>query len=194
MMITNWRNWYWKVSGNPGVYSSAINSYVTEADLAYTAWLGAGGHTSQIGSEAEIWPYVQPHLAAWLFDGVTFSQPAVGAYMPAQLTAYAASLRYAKETGGITVAGVPVATDRASQGMIDRAYSMATRDPSFTTRWKGASGGFGAVLDAPTIIAVATAVGAHVAGCFAREAVVADAIASGTLKTPADIDAAFDAA
>lgn len=183
------RNWYWIVAGNPGVYSSASNSYVPETNPVYLAWVAAGFVPSRINSEAEIWPYVQSFLPDWLFDGSTFAQPGVGAYMPAQLSAYAASVRYDREIAGITVNGVAVATDRKSQAMINGAFNMAMRDSTFTTEWKTVNGAF-VTLDAPTIIATATAVGAHVAACFAKEASVA-AAAGGTIKTPADIDAAF---
>jgi Domain of unknown function (DUF4376) len=184
------QNWYWKVAGSPGVYSSASNIYVPETDTIYVTWLGAGYTASQINSECEIWSYVSPYLSAWLFNGTTFAQPAVGTYMPAQLSAYAASLRYTKETEGIAVNGAAVATDRESQAMINGAYNMATRDPTFTTQWKMATGAF-VQIDATTIASIATAVGAHVATCFAKEATVAAGIAGGTIKTPADIDAAF---
>lgn len=188
------RNWYWKVAGNPGVYSSAINIYVPETEPTYLAWVAAGYRAGQVGSEREIWDnYVSPYLPAWLLTGDTFAQPAVGAYMPAQLSAYAASVRYDKEVAGITIGGVHIDTDRDSQGLIDRAYSAVQRNPAFTVRWKAADGTFGQVLNAAAIIAVGDAVAAHVAACFAKEAEVADAIAGGTIKTPADIDAAFAA-
>jgi hypothetical protein len=190
-MMFNARNWYWKVAGNPGVYSSASNTYLPETDPIYLAWVAAGNRTSPINSEREIWDYVSPFWPSWLFDGDTFAQPALGAYMPAQLSAYAASVRYDKEVAGITVGGVHIDTDRESQGLIDRAYSAVQRNPSFTTRWKGANGTFGLVLNAASIIAVGDAVAAHVAACFAKEAELGDAIAAGTIKTPADIDAAF---
>jgi hypothetical protein len=48
------------------------------------------------------------------------------------------------------------------------------------------------VLDAETMISVATSVGAHVQSCFAIEASVAVAIAAETITTTAEIDAAFE--
>lgn len=46
-------------------------------------------------------------------------------------------------------------------------------------------------LDAAQTIALARAVGAHVQAAFAREADVAERIASGDITTPAQIDAVF---
>lgn len=189
-MNFNARNWYWLVAGNPGVYSSAANIYVPVTDPIYRAWCDAGFIPARINSEAEIWPYVSSFLPAWLFDGASFAQPAVGAYMPAQLSNYAASVRYDKEVAGITVGGAALATDRGSQAMINGAFNMAMRDSGFSTQWKTSGGAFQRV-DAPTIIALATAVGAHVAVCFAKESEVAAGIAAGTIKTLSDIDAAF---
>ncbi|WP_316185934.1 MULTISPECIES: DUF4376 domain-containing protein [unclassified Bradyrhizobium] len=184
------RNWYWIVAGNPGVYSSASNVYVPATDPVYLAWLAAGFAPGRIASEAEIWPYVAGFLPDWLFNSGTFAQPGAGIYSTAQLVAYAASVRYAREIAGINVNGVSVTTDRQSQAMINGGFNMALHDPTFTTQWKTASGGF-IQVDAPTMIAIATGVGQHVAVCFAKEAAVIAGIAAGTIKVPAEIDSAF---
>lgn len=182
---------YWTVGGSPSqVYSSRRNIYVPLSDADFRAYLDAGNVPAPIRSEAEIWPYVADFLPAWLFDGNAFAQPAIGVYLPAQLLAYSASVRYAHEVAGTTVNGMAVATDRESQAMINGAYNMASRNASFSTMWKSVAGAF-VPLDADTIVAVAIAVGAHVAACFAKEAFVAGEIASGNIKTPDAIDAAF---
>jgi hypothetical protein len=189
--MQTFKDWYWTVGGNADlVYSSKRNIYVAPTDSDFLAWSAGGNLPSRIVSEAEIWPYVQEFLPAWLLAGGTFAQPSVGGYMPAQLLAYSASVRYAHEIAGASVGGMPVATDRESQAMINGAYNMALRNANFSTVWKSAGGGF-VPLDAETIIAVATAVGAHVASCFAKEAFVAGEIANGNIKTPDAIDAAY---
>lgn len=75
---------------------------------------------------------------------------------------------------GIVVGGFPVQTDDLSQQRIIGAALAAMVDPSATVRWKVADGSF-VTLDAPTVIAIAQAVRAHVQACFDREAeLVAD--------------------
>ena len=79
---------------------------------------------------------------------------------------------------GMTVAGVPVHTDDQSQSRITGAALAATIDPNTTVKWKASDGGF-VMLDAPTIIAVAQAIRAHVQACFDREAELLAALEAG---------------
>lgn len=106
----------------------------------------------------------------------------------AELTAYAASKRYAVETGGIVVDGVTVATDRESQAMLTGAAAYVATSGAASIRWKSAAGWVD--LTAAQVTALATAVGAHVQAAFATEAEVDAAITAGTLTTTAEIDAA----
>jgi hypothetical protein len=108
---------------------------------------------------------------------------------PVDLVAYAAQKRWEVETGGIMVAGVPVATDDRSKIMIIGARVKADADANFTTQWKLPSGDF-LTIDAATLIAISDAVLAHVDACFAVEATVLAGIAAGTITTTANIDAA----
>jgi len=108
---------------------------------------------------------------------------------PAALAAHAAAVRFAVETGGITVSGATVDTSRESQAMITGAHSYVLATPAAVIFYKSA-GGF-VTLDAATMVAVATAVGQHVQACFAREAEVVVAIAAETVTSRAAIDAAF---
>lgn len=194
MQILTAANWYWIVGGSTTqVYSSASNTYVPATDQAYLAWLSSGLTVSKVAVEADIWHYVNAIKPSWLFDGTTFAQPTPTTYTKSQMKAYSASVRYDKETGGTTINGAVVGTDRESQGMIERAYSMATKDSTFTTRWKGGDGNFGPPFDAPTIIAVGAAVGQHVAACFAAEATAADQITAGTIISLPQIDQVYAA-
>jgi hypothetical protein len=103
---------------------------------------------------------------------------------------YAAEQRWRRETSGMTVAGVPILTDDRSKLMIAGARLAATAKPDWTTPWHGADGGT-YVLDAAMIVAISDAVSAHVQASFATFATVKAAIASGTITTTAEIDAAF---
>lgn len=106
------------------------------------------------------------------------------------LLAHAAEMRWRAETAGISVAGLPVATDDRSKVMLMSARLQASTSPSFTIRWKTTDGDF-AIIDAATIITMSDAVTAHVEACFDREADVASAINEGDVTTIAAITAAF---
>lgn len=72
--------------------------------------------------------------------------------------------------------------------MITGAHAYALANPEATIAFK-ASGGF-ATLSSAQVIAIATAVGAHVQACFAAEAAINAAITAGTITDFAEIDAA----
>lgn len=112
-------------------------------------------------------------------------------HVPPQIDmiAYTAQKRWEKETGGIEVNGQIIDTSRESQSMITGAYAYSQANPSETIQFKAASGWV--TLDAPTMAAIATAVGAHVQACFALEANIAGQIANGTITTTGEVDAAF---
>lgn len=79
-----------------------------------------------------------------------------------------AAARYDVETGGCTVDGAAIATDRGSQALLTAAVVMARLDPEFKTQWKCADGRF-KQLDAFQLRSIGDAVIAHVEACFARE-------------------------
>jgi len=108
----------------------------------------------------------------------------------AELIAYAADVRWRKETGGIALGGVPVATDDRSKQMIMCARIAADASTDFTTPWVGTDGQV-YPLSAVQVIAISNAVLAHVSVCFAIFASVKNEIVAGTITTFADIDAAF---
>lgn len=110
---------------------------------------------------------------------------------PVDLYAYAAAARWKKETGGIVVYGMPIATDERTQGVLTAAYASAINDPGFTIpAWKIAPGTY-VTLDNATILNIAAAVRAHVQACFSKNREVDAAIAAGTITTTAQIDTAF---
>lgn len=79
-----------------------------------------------------------------------------------------AAKRYEVETGGITVNGTPVKTDRETQSILTAARTRALEDGNFSVDWKVSNGVF-VTLDAATIIAIANAVADHVQACFSNE-------------------------
>lgn len=78
-----------------------------------------------------------------------------------------AASRYTVETGGITISGATIDTDRDSQALITGAALAAVIDDSYSLNWKTVNGFIH--LSAPEIIAVAQTVRAHVQSCFDRE-------------------------
>jgi hypothetical protein len=94
--------------------------------------------------------------------------------------------RYDAETGGCTVDGVRIATDRGSQALLTAAVVSARLDPEFKTRWKCADGYF-VDLNAMQLRAIGDAVIAHVEACFAREAELVELIDAA--QTPDELDA-----
>ena len=97
-----------------------------------------------------------------------------------------ASARYAAETGGCTIDGMTIATDRGSQALLTAAVVSARLDPEFKTRWKCADGYF-VDLNAMQLRAIGDAVIAHVEACFAREAELVEVIDAA--QTPEDLAA-----
>lgn len=106
---------------------------------------------------------------------------------PVDLYAYAASKRYAVETGGIVLNGMQVMTDRASQSLITGAYNFVQANPDVLVRFKTTAGFV--ELTTTQMMAVANAVGAHVQASFAAEGTVNAEIVAGTITTKAEVDA-----
>ena len=97
-----------------------------------------------------------------------------------------AAARYAAETGGCTVDGVTIATDRGSQSLLTAAVVTARLEPEFTVKWKCANNRF-VTLDSVQLKAIGAAVTAHVEACFAREGELCEQIDAA--QTPEELDA-----
>lgn len=109
----------------------------------------------------------------------------------AALKSYAAQKRWEKETGGVTVGGIPIPTDERTQGVLTAAYASAVADPEYAIDdWKVAPGVY-ASLDNQTIRAIAVAVRGHVQACFSLNRTVDQAIDAGEIVDTAGVDAAF---
>ncbi|TIX88634.1 DUF4376 domain-containing protein [Rhizobium sp. P44RR-XXIV] len=107
--------------------------------------------------------------------------------VPVDLYAYAATKRYAIETGGIVIDGMRVMTDRASQSLITGAYNYVQANSDVLVKFKTAAGFV--ELTAAQMTAIANMVGAHVQASFAAEGEVNKQIIAGTITTIAEIDA-----
>lgn len=155
---------------------SYINSTKGRADLLHDL----AGDSLLLTSVLDIWgdvPTVQ--------DTPEPPEPTLNE-LKAQKKAEIAAARYAAETSGCTVEGVPVATDRGSQALLTAAVVMARLDIEFKTRWKCADGRF-VTLDAMQLRAIGDAVIAHVEACFAREGELCEQIDAA--QTPEELDA-----
>lgn len=90
-----------------------------------------------------------------------------------------AARRWQIETGGTTVAGVRVNTERDSQALLTGAAFAATLDPAYHIKWKAATGFVD--LTGEQILGIASQVRAFVQGCFNREAELLEAVAAGSM-------------
>ncbi|ENN87815.1 hypothetical protein RHSP_47688 [Rhizobium freirei PRF 81] len=106
---------------------------------------------------------------------------------PVDLYAYAATKRYAVETGGIVLGGMRVMTDRSSQSLITGADNYVQANPDALVKFKTAAGFV--ELSAAQTTAIANAVGEHVQASFAAESEVNARIAAGTITKANEIDA-----
>jgi hypothetical protein len=166
------RDWYWVIAGDDHVWSSQAAARLAMTDNTFSAWCAAGRQPTHIASMDE------------LRDVLSQQYPAG---MP---STYAAFKRWQKESGGIIVAGVPVATDDRSKLMITGARIAADADPNFSTPWVGVDGDV-YPLTAAQIVAISNAVSAHVAECFAIYATIKSGIDDGSITSLSQIDAAF---
>lgn len=143
---------------------------------ALVSWAGDLNSLSRVGPalDSDVSPMLdtRPHAAPTNID----------------LTAYAALRRYQTETGGITLNGKKVATDRQSQGLITAAWIRAQNNPGGSIAFKTGDGFV--TLKAAEVITLGDAVANFVQACFQKEA---DLTASAGNLSVKKIDAAFAA-
>lgn len=124
----------------------------------------------------------------WTLSGGVLSPVAPPVPTQSQLTAYAATVRYAKETGGFSFQSHPIATDEGSQAKIGNAALGATVvGAGFSTDWKCSDGTF-VTLNQAGMLGMATAILNFVNACYAAEAAIDAAIGADTITTTAQID------
>ncbi len=178
-----------------GVYTVDVNGKAARAPATYTVEDASGAAAEEVEYEAVIMAPEGGRLmlseeasVGWLYENGALVPPPAIPPTKAELLAYAAQKRWQVEIGGLVINGETIDTSRGSQAMITGAFSYSKEHPEEQIHFKALSGWV--TLNAPTVAAIATAVGAHVQSCFALEATIAVAIEAGTLTTTAAIDAA----
>ena len=91
-----------------------------------------------------------------------------------------AARRWQVETGGTTVEGIQVNTERDSQALLTGAAFAASLDPAYQIKWKAATGFVD--LTGEQILGIASQVRAFVQACFNREAELLGAVADGSIS------------
>ncbi len=132
--------------------------------------LGDPVYTIEVDRVLRTWPHV--------------SHPALS---QADLKAYAAEKRWAKETGGTVVLGTPIPTDdRAKVLLLGAAMSMADTDTApFVV------GAVAVTLTGAQFKALYAGLVAHVQACFTLQSTCIAAIDAGTITTKAHVDQHF---
>ena len=90
-----------------------------------------------------------------------------------------AARRFQVETGGVTVAGVKLNTERDSQSLLTGAAFAASIDPDYRIKWKAETGFVD--LAGEQILGISSQVRAFVQACFNREAELLGAVADGSI-------------
>lgn len=160
------------------------------AAIASTAHVASGMDQAVIDAPDGFDP---ERLADYRWTGERLTGPGIWTTLEehkAERKAALAEKRWQVETGGTTVAGMAVMTDRESQGLINGAYALASRNletPGFVIKFKSGSGWVD--LTAAQMVAIADAVGTHVQSAFANEAAIYAAIdAADTHEAVAAVD------
>ena len=99
--------------------------------------------------------------------------------LTAQWADQIAARRFQVETGGVTVAGVQINTERDSQSLLTGAAFAASLDPGYQIKWKAATGFVD--LTGEQILGISSQVRAFVQACFNREAELLGAVADGSI-------------
>lgn len=148
------------LAGDGWTYRAAAGDLVLEqvANVP-AAWIGGGWSLSEAG-EWEV------HDQA-LVDAAEVSAPHDLAEARSAKLAALAAYRYDREVAGTIAGGVEVRTDRDSQALLTGAAVAAMLNGEYEVAWKAVAGWV--TLDAASIIALASAVRAHVQACFDRE-------------------------
>lgn len=170
---------YW-LADDGRIYSGPAGQPATSSDAGYQAYAAAG-------HPVRSWPrdISGNQTTAALQEILT----PYGMF--ADLLAYSASVRFAKETGGLKVNGVIYPTDRATQAKLGTAFLLANQNSNEIFKWKLSDGSFSPALTSSALIAVAVAVGTFVNGLFLIEDTTSAAIGAGTITTKEQVDAAY---
>ncbi|PTQ70083.1 DUF4376 domain-containing protein [Pseudomonas sp. GV071] len=119
--------------------------------------------------------FIKPHLVPLSSEALTAYRAEQAAALEPEPAQQIAQRRYEAEIQGIEFNGVRLDTGRDSQALINGAALAAVIDPGYVCKWKTESGF--TELNATALVAIASAVRAHVQACFNREAELLTAVA-----------------
>lgn len=102
------------------------------------------------------------------------------------LKAYAAKLRFERQSGGYTYQGRKYDSDANSITALTMAFSLAKANNSYNTKWKLADGSF-VPMNAANIIGVYNAVTGFIQALFNAESVVVAAIDVGSVTNQTQV-------
>ena len=179
------------------VYQSATNTRVPLDDTNYVAWTDAHGvQATPIATEDELRTVLAQRgsqVPAWLLaTEPSFIQPAPDTYDQDQLKAYSEDARARKQAGGITVNGMPFATDPVTTMSLNSAFIYTQNNPGATFSWKLPDNTF-VTVDKQGIEGLQGAVSQFGQSCFACEDQLATDIEAATVTDLPTIDARYDA-
>ncbi|MNP00707.1 hypothetical protein D3C76_925020 [compost metagenome] len=125
----------------------------------------------------DLWMQITQEVdGVWmLVDGKIIKRPLP--VVAPDLPTLVANERFKHETSGIRFEGRSIDTSRDSQALIAGAAVSAILDPNYHCNWKTGAGFV--ELQAPQLIAIATAVRTHIQACFDRELALLRAIDAG---------------
>lgn len=107
-------------------------------------------------------------IAGWIWDGLETVPVAIPEPSLDELKQKLADIRYSHETGGTTLNGIKLNTERDAQAMINAAYTAVQIDPTRIINWKSNTGDW-VQIDNLMVKQIATAVIDHVQACFDNE-------------------------
>jgi len=174
-MMEIW-NWYWVVAGDAtSVWSSKRAVSVPADDADYVAWLADGTHQpSHIGTMEELYQVLAQQ------------------YPRGSLHTYCAFVRDKTLNGGVTVNGLPFASDPLTFGSLNSAAIYTVDKTTDTFSWKLPDGSF-ITLNKADVNALHDALNSFGQACYLCEDNTLTAIEAGTVTTHDQIDAAFAA-
>jgi hypothetical protein len=111
----------------------------------------------------------------WTWDGAAWVAPDAD-FLADRAMAAVAARRYAVETGGITVGGAEIETNRRAQGQLSATLAAFNAGMVSSVDWKAGNGW--QTLDLAGFAPIAEAVAAHVQDCFSAERAADDDIAA----------------
>ena len=172
--------WYW-LAEDGRVYSGPKQATVTEADPDYVAFLAVPYTPAEWTRDTE---------GNQTYEALQIVLTPHGMF--ADLSYYSISVRNRIINGGITVGGLPFATDPLTVMSLNSAYIYTVDKQINEFSWKLPDGTF-ITLDTTQIKALQNAVAELGQNCFECEAALLEGMDAGTVTTREHVDAAYAA-